>query len=131
MLTHINGVRSLTSHELLELKETLKITGDKAIEPVITQMKKRYSTEDISVRDEKMKKNGSCRPCVITIFIALVLMIGPTSPTNSKETLMPEDVQSIAHKSFVWGFPIVMNYKTMFNYVLDKENPEYKAPNGE
>ena len=35
MLTHINGVRSLTSHELLELKETLKITGDKAIEPVV------------------------------------------------------------------------------------------------
>jgi hypothetical protein len=40
MLTHINGVRSQSSHESLELKETLKITGDKAIEPVITQMKK-------------------------------------------------------------------------------------------
>lgn len=41
MLTHINGVRSLTSHELLELKETLMITGDKAIEPVVTQIEKR------------------------------------------------------------------------------------------
>jgi hypothetical protein len=75
-----------------------------------------------------MKRNYNCRPFVITIFVALALMIGPTSPTNSKETLMPEDVQSIAHKAFVWGFPIVMNYKTMYSYTIDKNSPDYKGP---
>jgi hypothetical protein len=39
-----------------------------------------------------------------------------------------EEAQAIAKEAYVWGFPIVMNYKTMFNYVLDKENPEYKGP---
>ena len=39
-----------------------------------------------------------------------------------------EEAQAIAKEAYVWGFPIVMNYKTMFNCVLDQENSEYKGP---
>lgn len=39
-----------------------------------------------------------------------------------------EEAQEIAREAYVWGFPIVMNYKTMFNYVIDRQGPEYKAP---
>jgi hypothetical protein len=39
-----------------------------------------------------------------------------------------EAAQAIAQEAYVWGFPIVMNYKTMFNYVIDTDNPEYKGP---
>jgi len=41
---------------------------------------------------------------------------------------MPDDAQSIAKKAFVWGFPIVMNYKTMFSYAINENNPDYKGP---
>jgi hypothetical protein len=39
-----------------------------------------------------------------------------------------EQVQALAREAYLWGFPIVMNYKTMYNYVLDEASPEYKGP---
>jgi hypothetical protein len=42
--------------------------------------------------------------------------------------LSPTEVKSIANEAYVYGFPVVVNYKTMWNYALDKGNPEYKGP---
>ncbi|MGI9626718.1 MAG: DUF1254 domain-containing protein, partial [Longimicrobiales bacterium] len=42
--------------------------------------------------------------------------------------LPAEEAEAIAKEAYVWGFPIAMNYKTLFNYTIDKENPEYKGP---
>ena len=33
-----------------------------------------------------------------------------------------------AKEAYIFGFPMVMNYKTLWNYVLDKDSPEYKGP---
>jgi hypothetical protein len=30
--------------------------------------------------------------------------------------------------TFLSGYPVVMNYKTMYNYALDESDPEYKGP---
>ena len=65
---------------------------------------------------------------VIPIFSVLILIAGTLATANSKETIMPDDAQSIAKKAFVWGFPIVMNYKTMFSYAIDENSPDYKGP---
>mgnify|MGYP001823326086 CR=1 FL=1 len=57
-----------------------------------------------------------------------------TEPGQSETTdatkvdVSAEEAQMIAKEAYVWGFPIVMNYKTMWNYSIDKENPEYKGP---
>jgi hypothetical protein len=42
--------------------------------------------------------------------------------------VQPEEAETIARDAYVYGFPMVMNYKTMWNYVVDEGNPEYKGP---
>jgi len=40
----------------------------------------------------------------------------------------PDEARAIAKQAYVYGFPMVMNYKTLYNYVIDKSGPEYKGP---
>ena len=42
--------------------------------------------------------------------------------------LSPDDARAIAKEAYIYGFPMVMNYKTLYNYVIDKQGPEYKGP---
>ncbi len=44
------------------------------------------------------------------------------------EAITPEEATAIAREAYIYGFPMVMNYKTLYNYVIDTENPEYKGP---
>jgi len=40
----------------------------------------------------------------------------------------PEQARKIAKEAYIYGLPLVMNYKTMYVYAVLKDNPEYKAP---
>jgi len=39
-----------------------------------------------------------------------------------------EEVKAIAEEGFVYGLPIVMNYAVMYEYVIDKNSGQWKAP---
>src|SRR5688572_32982505 len=39
-----------------------------------------------------------------------------------------EEVQTISEEAFIWGFPMVENYKTLAAYAIDEGGPQYKAP---
>ena len=38
------------------------------------------------------------------------------------------EVKAIAEEGFVYGLPIVMNYGVMYEFVIDKNSGQYKAP---
>ncbi|MCK5137656.1 MAG: DUF1254 domain-containing protein [Bacteroidales bacterium] len=40
----------------------------------------------------------------------------------------PEEVKQIAKEAYIYGFPLVMNCKTVYDYVVNENSPEYKAP---
>jgi hypothetical protein len=40
----------------------------------------------------------------------------------------PEDARAIAKEAYIYGFPIVDNYRIQHAYWVDKATPEYKAP---
>jgi len=42
-------------------------------------------------------------------------------------TLTPKEATQIAKEAYVYGLPLVLNYKTMYNYVVDEKSPEYKG----
>jgi len=42
--------------------------------------------------------------------------------------LAPGEAKQIAEEAFVYGFPMVMNYGTMYEYSIDKASSQYKAP---
>lgn len=40
----------------------------------------------------------------------------------------PKDAQAIAAEAYIYGFPIVDNYRVMSAYFIDRKSPEYKGP---
>jgi hypothetical protein len=42
--------------------------------------------------------------------------------------LSPQEAQTIAEEAFIYGFPMVENYKTLYAYAIDEGGPQYKAP---
>jgi hypothetical protein len=38
------------------------------------------------------------------------------------------DLQAIATEAYIYGFPLMMGYKTLYSYVVDEQHPEYKGP---
>jgi len=62
----------------------------------------------------------------VLALVLIILVGGCTGGSNEKPT--PEQVQAIAVDAYIYGFPMVMNYKTMYQYAVDTENPDYKGP---
>jgi hypothetical protein len=55
----------------------------------------------------------------------------PLSPASSGPTRdLPdaEETRAIARNAYIYGFPMVMNYKTLYQYAVDTESPDYKWP---
>ncbi|MGB9476377.1 MAG: DUF1254 domain-containing protein [Candidatus Udaeobacter sp.] len=42
--------------------------------------------------------------------------------------MTPAETKAIAEEGFIYGLPIVMNYGVMYEYVIDKNSSQYKAP---
>ena len=40
----------------------------------------------------------------------------------------PKEAQAIAAEAYVYGFPLVDNYRVMSSYFVDRKSPEYKGP---
>ena len=53
----------------------------------------------------------------------------PTSsaPPPSAAAVTPEQARAITKEAYVYGFPIVDNYRVMYSYFVNKDNPEYKG----
>jgi len=73
------------------------------------------------------------------MIIILMLMLGCTkeetaetqkkgTATESTQELTPAEAKTIAKEAYVYGFPMVVNYKTMYMYVVNEQSPEYKGP---
>lgn len=58
------------------------------------------------------------------IFLSLVSFV---SCTQKQSKVTPEEAREIAREAYVYGFPLVVNYKTMFMYTLNENSPEYKG----
>ena len=50
------------------------------------------------------------------------------SPLASSSDLTPANTRAIAEEGFVYGLPLVMNYAVMYEYAVDKDSSQFKAP---
>src|ERR1700704_1998649 len=48
--------------------------------------------------------------------------------TCARAELTPAETKTIAEDGFIYGLPIVMNYAVMYEYSVDKNSGQYKAP---
>jgi hypothetical protein len=61
-----------------------------------------------------------------TILTSLSFALALT--TTRAADVTPAETKAIAEEGFIYGLPIVMNYAVMYEYAIDKSNPEFKAP---
>jgi hypothetical protein len=68
--------------------------------------------------------------CALTaaFFLASCSEENETEASEAMPALSAGEARVIANEAYIYGFPMVMGYKTLYNYVIDKENPEYKGP---
>ena len=64
-----------------------------------------------------------------TKVITLVVILLSTFASCKQEVkVTPEEAKAIAKEAYIYGFPMVVNYKTMYMYAIDENSPEYKGP---
>ena len=50
------------------------------------------------------------------------------SAANAQTGTTPEEARAIAKEAYIYGFPVVDNYRIQYAYFVNKKNLEYKAP---
>ncbi|KUI33392.1 cell envelope protein [Mycobacterium sp. IS-1496] len=51
----------------------------------------------------------------------------PAPATTPPAAVSPDEARAIAKEAYIYGFPIVDNYRVQYAYYVDKDNPEYKG----
>jgi hypothetical protein len=60
-----------------------------------------------------------------------ITAIQATEPVNKNagsNAPSAAEIKTIAEEGFIYGLPIVMNYAVMYEYAVDKNSGQYKAP---
>src|SRR5947209_16054390 len=74
-----------------------------------------------------MKTTRSKLTLTTTILVA-ALVASLTLTSARAADLTPAETKAIAEEEFIYGLPIVMNYAVMYEYSVDKNSGQYKAP---
>ena len=64
-------------------------------------------------------------------FAAMTITAAKSSPASAQTKAEWPDIReakAIAEEGFIYGLPIVMNYVVMYEYSVDKNSGQYKAP---
>ena len=65
-------------------------------------------------------------------FAARILFGWPVQPAAlaqpATDTLTPAEAGAVAKEAFVYGFPLMDNYRVMYSYFVDRGGKEFKAP---
>ncbi len=59
--------------------------------------------------------------------IPVILVALRIITSGCQQRVTPEEAKEIAKEAYIYGFPMVVNYKTMNMYVVDENSPEYKG----
>jgi len=62
----------------------------------------------------------------LVIFASLALLASP--PVSSAKPLSDKEARQIAKEAYIYGVPMVTVYSTLYEFSVDKGNPQYKGP---
>jgi hypothetical protein len=60
--------------------------------------------------------------------VTLALTGALTFTTTRAADITTDEARAIAREAYIYGFPMVDNYRIQYAYFVDKQSPEYKAP---
>jgi hypothetical protein len=50
-----------------------------------------------------------------------------SAPPPTSAAVTPDQARAIAKEAYIYGFPMVDNYRVMYSYFVNKQDPEYKG----
>lgn len=65
---------------------------------------------------------------VLAIVLVTMLVAALSQPIAARDFPSPEEARKIGEEGFIYGLPIVMNYSVMYEFTLDRDSAQYKAP---
>src|SRR6266508_6326313 len=83
-----------------------------------------YDTPTVSVGRQTIIKGTMKTNTILVSALAPVLAL----TTVRAADITPAETKAIAEEGFIYGLPIVMNYAVMYEYSVDKNSRQYKAP---
>ncbi len=75
-----------------------------------------------------MKATRISHLLAVALTATLALTTGLALTTTRAANITPEEARAIAREAYIYGFPMVDNYRIQYAYFVDKQSPEYKAP---
>lgn len=60
--------------------------------------------------------------------LAVLLAVDLCGASFAAEEVTPEEARSLAREAYLFGYPMVENYRTLLNYAVDQSSPEFKGP---
>ena len=64
----------------------------------------------------------------LVVVLMLSALSGCNKPaTESSSSLAAADARPIAKEAYIYGFPMVANYQTMYKQAIDKSSPDYRG----
>jgi len=112
-------------------KLTVSLDRQATIKGIMRTTKSNFISEVLrtTTRETTMKT----RTILCAAFAAMLALttaraadLTPADP--SAVALTKEETKAIAEEGFIYGLPIVMNYAVMYEYSVDKNSGQFKAP---
>ncbi|TPG67763.1 DUF1254 domain-containing protein [Pseudomonas arsenicoxydans] len=71
--------------------------------------------------------NNSMSIRLKALAYAAALLVGLPA-VQAQAGVSPEEARTIAKEAYIYGYPMVDNYRIQYGYFVDHQNPEYKGP---
>lgn len=62
------------------------------------------------------------------LLAVAAVVLSVSSPANAQDWPNADEAKAIAQEGYLYGLPIVMNYSVMYDYAIDKDSGQFKAP---
>jgi len=63
----------------------------------------------------------------LMVFVATMMNAAIAVSPAAGQSLSADEARAIAREAYIYGFPLVDNYRIQYSYFVDRANPEYKA----
>src|SRR5579862_6949591 len=66
--------------------------------------------------------------CVVDFALVMAAATINQAQAKAQTPITPVEARAIAKEAYVYGFPLVDNYRVEYAYFVDHDSPEFKAP---
>src|SRR5439155_17253559 len=94
---------------------------DGVLKPIIND-ERNYENNQTHIRPPRIPTMKTKTVLVAALAAVLVLT------TIRAADITPAEARAIAKEAYIYGFPMVDNYRIQYGYFVDRQNPEFKAP---